>query len=120
MRRITLMLAAFAASVSIGLAGTAYTVWSIHETNKILCYLLKNASGPLYRFQNGTLSLVARTYDPDPFSLFRCGNHLFGAYLTDGIGELTSSGRRRLVPGSANLGCAASYTNLIGTLILMR
>ncbi|MBR4171972.1 MAG: hypothetical protein IKR48_10000, partial [Kiritimatiellae bacterium] len=38
MRRMTLMLAAFTASVSIGLAGTAYTVWSIHETNKILCY----------------------------------------------------------------------------------
>ncbi|MBR4171639.1 MAG: LamG domain-containing protein [Kiritimatiellae bacterium] len=85
-----------------------------------LYILLKNASGPLYRFQNGTLSLVARTYDPDPFSLFRCGNHLFGAYLIDGIGELTSSGRRLLVPGTASLGCAASYTNPIGTLILMR
>ena len=81
---------------------------------------LKNANGPLYRFQSGTLSLVARMYDPDPFSLFRCGNQLFGAYLGTGIGELTASGCRLLVPGTATMGCATSYTNPIGTLIMMR
>ena len=39
MKRITLMLAALAASVQIAFAGKAYTLWSIHETsNKILRY----------------------------------------------------------------------------------
>ena len=85
-----------------------------------LYILLKNANGPLYQYRNGTLSLVTRTYDPDPFSLFTCGDHLFAAYLTDGIGEVTSSGRRLVVPGITTMGCAVSYTNPIGTLILMR
>ena len=85
-----------------------------------LYILLKDTRGPLYSFKNGTLSLVARTGDPDPFSLFTCGNRLFAAYLIDGIGEVSASGRHLLVPGSGNLGCAASYTQPLGNCILIR
>ena len=85
-----------------------------------LYILLKDTRGPLYSFRNGTLSLVARTDDPDPFSLFTCGNRLFAAYLIDGIGEVSASGRRLLVPGSGNLGCAASYTQPLGNSIIIR
>ena len=90
------------------------------QKTRSIYILAQNSNGPLYRFQNGTFSLITRTYDGAPFSVFKYGDHVFGAYLVNGIGELTASGRRLLVPATATMGCAALYTDPIGTVIFMR